>query len=157
MNPMTPEGRAELFEQLSRAIDLRSAQDQVLWSIFGFFGATNAVLLSALFQAGTFPSDGTMLIIVVTAGIFASLAWHLIQRRAIGHIKRHEALMEQIERELQVPARFAVSAALSLARDKTLGTGVPARVVMGAAGAVSCFLWVVVLTIHLLRVCDVVA
>lgn len=49
--------RNELWSQLQNAIHLRSSQDQVLWTIFGIFGAANAILLVALFQNGLVPDD----------------------------------------------------------------------------------------------------
>lgn len=146
----TPLCREELWEQLSRAIELRSSQDQVLWSIFGFFGATNGVLLVALFSDGEFPKDPWVAAVVVGAGLLLSLTWHFIQVRALGHIKRHEALMESIERELRLPLDFAVSAEINRAStDHHVGVGIPARKVMARCGLVSALLWGVVVIIYL--------
>ena len=133
--------RQELSDQLSRGIELRSSQDQVLWSIFGFFGATNAVLLVALFQDGRFPADPWLVLVVVVAGVAVAVAWHLIQRRAIGYIERHEALMARIEQELRVPSTLSVTAEVT--------GGVRARCVMVSYGWFSGALWVAVLLIFL--------
>lgn len=149
-NQTTLISRGELWEQLSRAIELRSSQDQVLWSIFGFFGATNAILLVALFTDGEFPKDPWVAAVVVGAGLLLSLTWHFIQARALGHIKRHEALMESIERELRLPPELAVSAEINRASiNRHVGVGIPARKVMARCGLVSSLLWGGVVIIYL--------
>ena len=156
MIPSNPNGRAELWEQLSRAIDLRASQDQVLWSIFGFFGATNAILLAALFANGEFPKDPWVNSVVIVAGLLLSYLWQKIQKRALGHIEHHEALMEIIERTLEVPQEFAVSVKINCspyARD--LGKGIPAREIMERCGWGSAILWAAIAAICLGKSCGI--
>ena len=49
--------RPEKWTQLTNALNLRSSQDQVLWSIFGAFWGANAILLVALFTTGKLPEE----------------------------------------------------------------------------------------------------
>jgi hypothetical protein len=145
MNHQEEKGREELWNQLSRAVDLRSSQDQVLWSIFGFFGATNAVLLSGLFASGDFPKNHWISLVIVIAGISVSITWHLIQVRALGHIKRHEALITAIERILDVPEELALSAQINSSLvQQYVGTGIPARVLIARFGWGATALWMLV-------------
>ncbi len=142
MNLSEDTRRTELWGQLSRVVDLRSSQDQVLWSIFGFFGATNAVLLSAMFASGDFPKNLWIQIVLVVAGCGVSIVWHFIQLRALGHIKRHEALMAAIELALQVQPDLAISGQInqSLVREH-VGKGIPARVLIAGFGWGALALW----------------
>lgn len=148
MNPRDAKGREELWNQLSHAIDLRSSQDQVLWSIFGFFGAANAVLLAALFASGGFPKDPWVPVVVVSAGILLSITWQLISSRALGHISRHEALMKAIEYKLQIPQTLAVSAAINFQSYQIhVASGIPARVLLARFGWGAAALWIFVAVI----------
>ena len=116
-----------LFEQLRNAIHLRSAQDQVLWTIFGIFGAANAILLVALFQN----KPGCSWVIISLAGMSASIVWRKLLGRALGHIKRHEELMKKLEFRLQIEKELAVSREINReAYDKHLGKGTSARDLM---------------------------
>jgi len=146
LDQVTPLERAELFLQLQNAIALRSAQDQVLWTILGFFGATNAVLLSVIFSNGDFPKTYWVAAIAVAGGMLLSLAWSSIQSRALGHIRRHEALMESLERELSIPPGLAVSGSINrvLYEQAELGARTPARVLISQVGWFALFLWIVV-------------
>src|SRR3990170_1557415 len=100
--------KEELRFRLELAISYRNHEDQIIWTAFGIFFATNAVLLVALFQTGDFPNApvGTL---ISLAGAFMSVAWALIQRRALGHLERYEALAERIERKLNLPSCYAIS------------------------------------------------
>jgi hypothetical protein len=134
--------REELFIQLTNAIAMRSAQDQVLWTILGFFGATDAVLLSSMFSSGNFPKDGNIALILVLVGLFVSFFWHCIQSRALGHIKRHENTIKNIEVRLGIPGEFAVSAQIDKQGfERHLGRQIPARVLLSKLGWLSGLLW----------------
>ena len=61
-----------LWHQLSNSINLRSSQDQVLWNIIGTFGATNAILLVALFSQGEPPKNNTVGIVISLVGLILS-------------------------------------------------------------------------------------
>ena len=145
MNSPSQPNRQELFTQLQNAIALRSAQDQVLWTILGFFGATTAVLLSALFQSGRFPDQMAIAMVVVLAGILLCLAWNSIQARALGHIRRHELLIESIERELRLPPEIAVFPKINVKLyDEAQIGGTPARTLIAQVGWFALVLWAIV-------------
>ena len=130
-----------LWRQLDNAIRMRSAQDQVLWSIFGVFWAANAILLVALFSDGIYPRYvvGT---VISGVGFMMSLVWHLIQRRALGHVMRHEALIETIEIQLKIPTEFANSGKVNYKDYQYfLGHGVPARKIMPSCSFLTMILW----------------
>lgn len=145
--------RTELWAQLTNAINLRSAQDQVIWSIFGTFWATNAILLVALFTGGGLPTDPIVGVVVGAVGMVISFIWHTIQNRAQGHIMRHEELMERLEKKLGVNPEYAVSARLNRqAYDKYLRGGLPARTLMKAASIGGTVAWFAVFVVFLQRV-----
>lgn len=136
--------RDELLQQLGNAIHLRSAQDQVLWSIFGVFWAANAILLVALFPQGHFPTYPIGFIISVVGMLF-SLVWYKIQGRALGHIDRHENLMEILEKklvELDMPQEYAVSAKINK-DNKCSFKSIPARKLMPICSQVVAILWAI--------------
>ncbi len=115
------------WDQLRNAIHLRSAQDQVLWTIFGIFGAANAILLVALFQN----EPGYPWVIISLAGVSASIVWHLLLRRALGHVEMYKKIIEELERRLQIEPELALSGHINEeAFDKHLGKGTPARDLM---------------------------
>jgi hypothetical protein len=144
--------RIELWTQLGNAINLRSSQDQVLWTVLGFFGTTNAVLLSTMFASGDFPKNTSIQGILVTCGLLLSFAWHVIQGRAIGHIKRHESVIALIERTLDIPEGMAISGQINRSTyDRYLGSGISARQLITGFGWCSALLWAVVGTVCLAR------
>lgn len=98
--------RDEMMLQLGNAAALRAAQDQVLWMIFAAFWAANSALLIYLFSIWDIqkPLVGTG---ITSVGTLTSVAWHIIQGRALTYIDRWERLAERIEIKLQVPAGFA--------------------------------------------------
>lgn len=143
--------RRELWAQLGNAIELRSAQDQVVWAIFGIFWAANALLLVALFNNGSTPHDPLAGRVVGAVGIALSVVWFLIQRRALGHLVRHEKLMAKIEVALGISPDFAVSADVNRAAFKEyVRPGprarhvMPACSVLGALGWTALLIWALV-------------
>jgi hypothetical protein len=131
----------DLWRQLENAKRLRSAQDQVLWNIFGIFWAANGILLVALFSSEAYPRYviGT---IISGVGFLMSLAWHGIQCRALGHIGRYEALIERIERRLLIPAELAISGRINCEDyHRFLGHGIHARRIMPICSLVAAILW----------------
>ena len=152
MPPSEERPRAELWTQLGNAISLRSSQDQVLWTILGFFGATNAVLLSAMFASGDFPKSVWIQGLLVVCGLLLSFAWHVIQSRALGHIKRHESVIALLERALDVPEGMAVSSQVNRgAYDRFLGNGISARQLIAGFGWASALLWTAVAMVCVAR------
>lgn len=135
--------REEMWNQLSNAISLRSSQDQVLWSIFGAFWATNAILLVALFNTGQ-PPGKLVGIVVSVVGFVISVTWHELWMRALGHVRRHETLMERIERKLGFEPQFAVSSDINIEDYKeNVGKGIRARQIMPFLSVTAAILWLV--------------
>ena len=104
----TPEGNGswgwpERLSLLSHLSDKRSSQDQVLWSIFGAFWATNALLLVALFNNGSWPPDARILRIVGSVGMVTAVAWTVIQYKALGFMKAVEEAMKSIQAKYVPP------------------------------------------------------
>lgn len=142
----------QLWTQLGHVLDLRSNEDSVLWTAFGFFGATNAILLVALFANGDLPSNPVVACVVASVGVLASLIWHVVQERALGHIERHEALIERLEAALRVPAGFSVSARRNVDdynRYVRSRSRLSARAVMVGSSAGAVLLWIAVLLVFL--------
>jgi hypothetical protein len=82
----------------------RYQQAQVLWLVFAAFWPTNAILLAALFRSAGQTLPPKMGAITAPCGVFVSIVWFLIQRRALGHVKKIEAIAEAIEKVLLAPA-----------------------------------------------------
>lgn len=134
--------RDDLWRQLGNAIHLRSAQDQVLWSIFGVFWAANAILLVALFQSGAAPTNPIGMVIS-GVGALLSFVWYRIQGRALGHVRRHETLMERLERQLEIPEDLATSGNINQEDyNRFLSRGIRARQLMPICSLVAVILWV---------------
>ena len=118
MEPSGTEGRrqitqAELWNQLSNAISLRSSEDQGLWTISGIFWAVHAVLLVALFQGGKLPEANVPPLVVSAVGAILSTTQYFLQGRALGHIRRYEQLITRLECALGFAPEYAVSADLN--------------------------------------------
>jgi hypothetical protein len=94
--------RNELLVILQNVSNLRTGQDQVIWSIFGAFWGTNALLLISLFSVGEEWNIRNVATIISIIGIFISLVWTLIQIRAINRIKMYEDSMSYIENKLDL-------------------------------------------------------
>jgi hypothetical protein len=137
--------RNEMWEQLGRAADSRSSEDLVLWTIFGAFWGTNGVLLVALFVTGTFPTNPAVGIVVSLTGVLLSTVWRIIQLRSIGHLKRYEMLMDRLERRLDVPSEFALSASINEADyQKCVGRiWWRARTLMRWCSSMAAILWLI--------------
>jgi hypothetical protein len=120
---------------------MASSQDQVIWSIFGTFWAANAVLLVALFATGSPPTSFTVGRVVTGAGFVLSLAWHLIQGRALGHLLRFENLVEKLEERLHIAPELSISGHRNEVDYKNYVSGLPARVVMKFCSAGATILW----------------
>jgi len=145
--------REEMFEQLSRAIELRSSEDSILWTMFGIFWGANIGLLIALFSDGDIPKNAVVGIVVSVVGVALSIAWHLLQQRALGHIERFETLAARLERQLGVPDLQALSGDINTRDfDASLGhTLCSARLVMLWCSGIGAGLWGVSIIIFLCR------
>ena len=145
--------RSEMWLQLTNAINLRSSQDQVLWSIFGTFWAANAILLVALFTTGNLPSNPAVGIVISVVGLFLSLTWHAIQARALGHIIRHEELIRKIEVELGFDTELAVSPEINRqAYSQYFGRLPRARKIMAMCSIGGAFLWALAIAFFVFEV-----
>jgi hypothetical protein len=140
--------REELLQQLANAIQLRSSQDQVLWGIHGVFWASNSILLVALFANGKIPTPniGTIL---SSVGLFMSLTWYFMQRRALGHVKRHEALMARIDLVLFKDSDAMYGITYEADYKKYLSGRPRARSVMPAAVIIFMIVWTIGLMLSL--------
>lgn len=150
-NKYTRLDRTELWTQLANAIQLRSSQDQVLWSGFGAFWVINAVLLVALFPGGVLPNDPVGMLISVFGALLA-LVWYAIQERALGHVMRHEALINKLESTIGFDPTYAVSGELNQEfYDTYLKKGLKARDVMKLSSLGGIAFWLVMLVIFIAR------
>ena len=108
------------------------------------FWAANAILLVALFPEGEIPSNPVgMVISAVGAGL--SFVWYKIQNRAIGHVIRHETLMEKLEKDLlgSNDQKYAVSANVNQENyNNCVGKGIRARRLMPICSRVAIILWI---------------
>src|SRR4030043_1487012 len=91
--------RDELLVFLQNHSNLRTGQDQIVWSIFGAFWGTNALLLISLFSVGDQWKFEIVGIIISIIGIFISLIWTSIQIRAINRVQMHEDSMKFVEKK----------------------------------------------------------
>jgi ADP-ribose pyrophosphatase YjhB (NUDIX family) len=134
--------RANLQNQLSLVWNARSQQDQVLWRIFAAFWPTNAILLAALFRSSGQTLSPIIGAVTTCSGIFVAVVWFLIQRRALGHIKRIEATADRLEREIfgAGNSAYALSPRVN-ATDAEKLSGVPARSVMPVCTGAVGMLW----------------
>lgn len=93
--------RSELFILLQNFSNLRTGQDQVMWSIIGSFWTANSVLIVCIFtsQENIFHQSGITVSIV---GFVISLVWNLIQNRALKRIILYEDAIKEIEKKLKL-------------------------------------------------------
>jgi hypothetical protein len=136
----------ELWTQLTNAVSARSAQDQTLWTIFGVFWAAEGIMLVALFTTGSLPKN-IVGIIVSIAGVLLSLAWHIINKRAILHLDRWDILIERLEKKLNFDTDFAISLKVNFTDAKYINDNhkTPVRLVMRKCSLFSGVLWSILL------------
>lgn len=92
--------RVELITLLQNFSNLRTAQDQVLWSIFGSLWGTNALLLISFFSAGDKWSISQVGIVVSIIGLLISFIWDIIQTKTIARRDMYEDSIQYIEKKL---------------------------------------------------------
>ena len=131
-----------------------AAEDQIIWTIFGTFWATNAILLVALFSTGKLPETPVVGVIVSGVGFALSGVWHLIQKRALVHLERFEELVQKFETKLRFPPDLALSARVNKAAYKKLEKGIRARDLIQACSLASTFLWGGALGYFVFTVCS---
>ncbi|MFA7157968.1 MAG: hypothetical protein WC299_01600 [Kiritimatiellia bacterium] len=141
-----------LWNQLGHAIDLRSNEDQSLWTIFATFWGTNSILLVALFNTGDIPSNPVVGIVIAAVGVLFSMIWHGIQKRALGHLIRYEELMCAIETKLRIPPNLATSGEINReAFIANLGFSPKARTLMKLCSLTGVLLWVFALVLFVVK------
>ena len=139
-----PQGldRKEMWDQLTRVITMRVNQDQVGWRIFAAFWAANAILLVALFRDGQLPTNSAVTIAVTSVGVWLSVTWFLIERRALGHLARYDRLIGRLETRLRIPPELTVSPTVNrLDYDACMPRWPPGRPTMIAFNILSGLLW----------------
>ena len=110
---MNDNNSSSLWNQLGNVVALTSKQDQIAWTIFGIFWAAEAILLGSLFTAGNLPQRPIGMVISFT-GIFLSMVWFVIQRRAVNLLTYYEEVIKILECEyLKIPSRAAISPSLN--------------------------------------------
>ena len=135
--------RSELFQQLNNALSMCANEDQIIWSVFGTFWAANAILLVALFSTGKLPESPFVGPAVSAVGALLSLVWHLIQRRALGHLERFEDLVQRLEEQLAIKPYLALSARINADACRRFLKWPRARPLMQACSFVSTLSWFV--------------
>ncbi len=129
----------DLLIILQNTSNLRTGQDQVVWSIFGAFWGTNALLLISMFSVGEKWSLMTVGIIISIIGILISTIWMFIQTRAINRIKMYEDSIVYIENKLELPLEIKT---YSKAPIETLWIKIKARTVMKLCWIISLSSWI---------------
>ena len=94
------EGRNEFILLLQNFSALRTGQDQVLWSIFGAFWGTNALLLISFFSANEKWSNAQVGLVVSIIGLIISFFWLIIQTRTLDRLQMYEDSIQYLEKEL---------------------------------------------------------
>jgi hypothetical protein len=130
-----------LWHQLENTVAFATKQDQIVWAIFGVFGAAQAVLLAALFQNGTAPKDFVGPI-VATAGLAISFVWTRTQHRAIEWLNHYEKFMEKLQNELQL--RNELQHRFKLPDPEMKVPGEPVRPLMVRCARISGVIWMAV-------------
>ena len=129
-------------DQLTRAVTARASVDQINWVVFGAFWGANALLLIALVQSLDIRW------VVPIAGLIVSLVWLAVQRRALGHLRYLEEVVEQLEKALGVPPDHAISGWINKAAyDKLMPhpKWLRARDLMVGSGVVAALCWAALL------------
>src|SRR5688572_30185068 len=100
-NIKTTINRSELLTLLQNFSNLRTGQDQVLWSIIGAFWTTNSLLLVSIFATDR-QNTWYVGLIISFVGIWISWVWNRIQSRALSRIKIYEKSIIEIEKKLNL-------------------------------------------------------
>lgn len=143
---------AALWGQLQNAISTRLGIEQVFWSSFGMFWATNAILIVALFSVLPIEeSQGSIRsilapLIISLVGLIQVAVWAIIQDRVLAHLERTEALMVRIEKSLQLGPKYAVSLQLSDPDfKKFIDKGLSTRIAVKITIVVIAAIWITVM------------
>lgn len=135
--------RLELLNLLQNHSNLRTGQDQVLWSIFGSFWATNSLLLVSFFAAGSQWNKFVVGLVISVVGTMISWIWAFIQKRAIKRIIIYENAIKSIEKSLKLP--FDICSFYNENETKVTTKKLSARKVMIAFSNIMFILWLIAL------------
>ncbi len=134
--------REKLLILLQNFSNLRQGQDQVLWSIFGAFWGTNALLLISFFSANDKWSNYQVGIVVSIVGFIISSFWILIQSRTIDRLRMYEDSIQYIEKKLSLKKELR---AFSKAPKPSIDLNIKARFVMKFNSFIIWLSWLVAL------------
>jgi hypothetical protein len=152
MDNLTLENK--LNESISLALlqnhsNLRTGQDQVLWSIFGAFWTANSLLLVSIFTSDASWNKSKVGIIISLVGILISCVWSFIQKRALRRLVIYENAIKLIEKNLNLPINLC---AFYNENESTPPSKVKinARTIMVLFSYLSIILWLTSLLVYLL-------
>ncbi|RPH29903.1 MAG: hypothetical protein EHM93_16635 [Bacteroidales bacterium] len=134
--------RAELISLLQNFSNMRTGVDQVLWSIFGAFWGTNALLLISFFSANERWSISQVGIVVSIIGLIISSIWIIIQTRTIDRLQMYENSIQYIEKKLFFEKKLY---AFSKVPKPSINFKIKARNVMKFNCFIIWFSWLIVL------------
>ena len=127
------DNQAKHMAQLSNIVNQRSSQDSALWSVFGFFGAANGILLVALFTQAKFP-EPEVGIVLSLVGFLIAVVGALLQNRALGYIGLYEGLVGTLEDKLNISRDCGIKGIYDRG-------GLRARYIMVAFALIAIFGW----------------
>src|SRR5688572_4237125 len=142
-NTKTNPSQPDLLILLQNFSNLRTGQDQVLWSIIGSFWTTNSLLLVSIFATD---SDDRLYVGVIISfvGICISWVWNRIQSRALSRIELYERSIMAIEKKLEL--EFEICSHLQANSEDYVKkvNKQSARFVMRQFSKIALWLWVIV-------------
>ena len=112
------------WTQLGYAVQNRTEVVERVWTVFGHFWTTNAVLLIALCATGKFP-DRKISALICVAGVVASIVWWQVQGREGRYLVRFTSLVKQLENDLRVPSKYRLSGRLDERSESWVSGGLP--------------------------------
>ena len=136
-DPISESDKNKYIIILQNFCDLRTGQDHVLWSIFGAFWGTNALLLVSLFATDESWNQRNVGILLSSIGITISIIWIIIQFRALARIAMYEKSIKSIEKKILVLPKN-----LRFSRKSTSKIPISARLAMKICSAIAFFGWV---------------
>ena len=96
---------ARHYYQLTGCVAQYTSINIILWTIFSIFAAAHAFLLNTVVLANDHDARPVTSAVVSLIGLLAALAWALLLRRTVGHLRWHQTLVERVEKELRIGKR----------------------------------------------------
>ncbi len=147
---LTTSERNELIILLQNFSNLRTGQDQVLWSIFGAFWGTNALLLISFFSSNENWTITQVGIVVSIIGLIISSIWIIIQTKTIDRIQMYENSIQYIEHKLCLKKELY---AFSKVPQPSIRFKIKARHVMRFNCLFIWISWLITLTYFIVTIC----